>query len=283
LRGRCTIAGPSERFVGVGLHSGRESWIQLYPTLYPGRGIIFRSQDSGAEISASAANVTSTNRSTTLGNGELRVETVEHLLSALYSTGITDVEIAFQGTELPIGDGSALPFVHLVENAGLTELGGVLDELTLEKEVVVSDGHGSVLTAVPSDSFWITAVLDYSDYSAIGAMAASYSGVDYKTLIAPARTYGFYHELDALKAAGLGLGVSYSNVIALENDGKPDARTPLRMNDELVRHKILDIIGDLSLSQKEIKIGIVALRPSHKLNVQLSRILLGQGEKSGVI
>lgn len=275
---RCTLAKPSVRLNGVGLHGGLDSWIELHPAQCSRQGIIFRSNDSGADVSASVANVVSTNRSTTLGNDHIKIETVEHLLSALYSMEITDVDVVFHGSELPITDGSALPFVELIETSGLRRLDDVLEEYTLEREVVVTDGHGAVITAVPSDRFWITAVVDYSKYPAIGMLAARYNGSDYKAGLAPARTYGFHHELAALKAAGLGKGASFENVVALEDDGKPDARTPLRMADELVRHKILDMIGDLSLIQKKMKVGIVALRPSHSLNVQLARILLGQGE-----
>jgi UDP-3-O-[3-hydroxymyristoyl] N-acetylglucosamine deacetylase len=234
-------------------------------------------------VSASTANVVSTNRSTSLSTRDVRVDTVEHLLSALYSCDVSDAEVLFLGNELPIADGSSLPFVRLIEEAGLSELPGELENLQIDREIAVSDGRGSVLTAVPSDHFWVTAIVDYSDCPAIGLSAANYAGERYAEFVAPARTYGFHNELEALKAAGLGKGASFDNVVALERDGSPDSRTPLRMNDELVRHKILDLIGDLSLTQKKLKIGVVALRPSHSMNVKLSNALLGPGERLGVL
>jgi UDP-3-O-[3-hydroxymyristoyl] N-acetylglucosamine deacetylase len=275
---RATVAAPTARFIGIGLHSGLTSWIEIHPASAPGRGIIFRSHSSGKEVAASSTNVISTNRSTCLGADNIRVETVEHLLSALYSFGISDADIVFDGQELPIGDGSSLPFFKILNDAGLTNLDGERDLLTLDRAVVVTDGKGSVLTAVPSDHFWVTAILDYSSYPAIGTTSVSYADDHYWETIAPARTYGFHHELEALKSAGLGKGASIDNVVALQDDGAPDERTPLRLPDELVRHKILDLIGDLSLSQKTNKFGVVALRPGHTLNVQLSRALLGNGE-----
>jgi UDP-3-O-acyl-N-acetylglucosamine deacetylase len=213
----------------------------------------------------------------------LRFETVEHVLSALCGFGVTDAVVIVDGTELPIGDGSALPFIELLEEVGIAEVGGAMDELSITSPVVVSDGRGAVLTAVPSDKFWVMAVLDYSRYQALGVLAATYDGSEYKSSISVARTYGFHHELEALRSAGLGLGASLENVVALGDDGAPDPRTPFRMNDELVRHKILDMIGDFSLVGKKLNIGLVGLRPSHTLNVRLAKALLDQGKSTGEI
>jgi len=244
---------------------------------------MFRSYQTGAEVTASVDNVVSTNRSTCLGSETVRVDTVEHILSALYGCGVTDAVVLFDGTELPIGDGSSLPFVELIESVGVTDIEGDLPELSIHTDIVVSDGKGSVLTAVPSDDFWITTVLDYTAFPALGMIASGYTNRNYSAAIAPARTYGFHHELEALRAAGLGLGAGYDNVVALGADGGVDALTPLRMPDELVRHKMLDMIGDLSLSQKKIKIGVVAVRPSHTLNIRLCKELLKLEEESGVL
>ncbi len=280
---RATVAQPTERFTGIGLHSGKEAWFQVRPASHPGQGILFRSHSSGRAVAASVLNVVSTNRSTCLGADQVRVDTVEHVLSACYGFGVTDAEIVFEGRELPIGDGSSLPFYKLLLSVGLRTTDVPQEELKLDRDVVVTDGAGGVLCAVPSDHFWISCVVDYSSFPSIGVQAAIYDGVGYHQSVAPARTYGFHHELDALRAAGLGLGANYENVVALDSTGKPDVHTPLRMHDELVRHKILDLIGDLSLSQKNIKVGIVAHRPSHTLNASLTRKILGAGGESGVI
>jgi UDP-3-O-[3-hydroxymyristoyl] N-acetylglucosamine deacetylase len=277
LTRRATVATATRRFVGVGLHGGNSAWFEIHPARLVGQGIIFRSHSSGASVRASVDNVVSTNRSTCLGSDDVRVDTVEHLLSALYACGVTDAEVLFEGVELPIGDGSSLPFTELIAAVGLQTYDVSANELTINGEIVVSDGRGAVITAVPSDHFWVAAMIDYTGYSAIGVSAAIYSGEGFRETVAPARTYGFHSELEALRAAGLGKGATLQNVIALEFDGRPDERTPLRMQDELVRHKILDLIGDLSLVQKQIKVGIVAVRPSHSLNVSLSRKLASLG------
>ena len=245
------MPGHLKRFSGVGLHTGCISSIQILPAEFTGQGIIFRQSSGLGEVRASHEFVVSTNRSTCLSFGEVRVDTVEHVLSALYGCGISDAIVLFEGFELPIGDGSSLPFVDLIMDAGVRHLDGDQDQLVLDRAFVVTDGRGAVLTAVPSDHFWIAATVDYSTYAAIGIQSAVYREGDYRVSVAYARTYGFYSELDALRAVGLGRGVSLDNVIALDANGAADPQTPLRSLDEIVRHKILDLIGDLSLTRKK--------------------------------
>jgi UDP-3-O-[3-hydroxymyristoyl] N-acetylglucosamine deacetylase len=277
LSGRQTVAAATERLYGVGLHTGSPCWIQLAPAEFPGAGIIFRNYSTCGEVTAAYHSVVSTNRSTCLASDATRVDTVEHLLSALYGCNITDAVVLFDGTELPIGDGSSLPFIELIESVGAEPVSGLIEDLTLEKEVAITDGNGSVMTAVPSDSFWAAITIDYSSCPSIGVQSAIYRGENYRSEVGQARTYGFFHELDALRSAGLAKGASLENVVALDNLGNADPQTPLRMQDELVRHKLLDIIGDLSLLQRRLRVGIVALKPSHNMNARMTGELLRMG------
>jgi UDP-3-O-[3-hydroxymyristoyl] N-acetylglucosamine deacetylase len=255
-RSRRTLASPSEVLSGVGLHSGRPASVRLLPVA-SGTGVTLRDLDSGQEIPARVS---------------IMVQTVEHLLSALAAMGVDDVLVETQGGEFPAADGSAAPFVRLIQAAGTAEHAGVLSPLRLGRPRLLQSDDGSSLLALPSPEFQATVVLDYPKHPWIGTLSADYDSRrdDYASEIAPARTYGFLGEIAWLQVRGLALGASRDNGIALREDGYD---TTLRFDDELARHKLLDLIGDLSLIGRPLAARVIAVKPSHALNCRFARLL----------
>jgi len=268
---RATLMASTPRLEGVGVHSGRSSWVTIHPAtdVEIGSGIRFLSAADGISQQVSPASVISSARCTTIAVGQHKLSTVEHLMSALYGTGITDAVIEFDGEEVPILDGSASAFVEALLGVGIAKS-------DRELPVLVPDGcfeetiGNSAIFAFPSDRFSATAIIEYPDRPDIGTQAAFFDGVNYAAEVAPARTYGFLSELQALTAKGLATGASFKNCVALSDSGAADSRTPLRFENELARHKLLDVIGDLSLAGLDLKAHIVALRPSHAVNCSLA-------------
>jgi UDP-3-O-acyl N-acetylglucosamine deacetylase len=236
-------------------------------------GIRFRSAN-GDEATVDANSVVDTRRCTVVEACGRRLSTTEHLLSALNGVGITDVVVEFYGPEVPILDGSAVGFVRELRAAGVRDLSESLDPVIVHEPIDVIGQNGERMIAAPADHFSLVVVLDYPNRRAIGTQAAMYErGSDYERDIAPARTYGFLSELDKMLALGLAGGASLDNCIALDDDGRADPRTPLRFANELARHKLLDVIGDLMLIGRPIQAQVVALRPSHAVNSALARKL----------
>lgn len=248
--------------------------MKILPAEKPGDGIVFRRDRDGCEIHAVSGNVAGTSRCTALSENGIAIQTVEHVLSALAGTGVTDALIAFEGGETPAMDGSALPFAEAVLEAGVVDLPQTVSVLAPRVPLVVGGASGEMLVFVPADRFWASVVLDYPDRPALGAQAATFYSDDiagesaYVREIAPARTYGFLAELEYLRANGLARGASADNAVALRDDGSPDERTPLRFPNEAARHKLLDLIGDLCLIGRPLSCGILAVRPSHALNAR---------------
>ena len=269
VRLRQTLARPSVVLSGAGLHSGAGASVRLLPAM-AGTGLVFRRQTDGQEIPALAANVFETSRCTRLKLGGFEVQTVEHILSALAGLGVDDAVVEIDGPEVPAMDGSAAPFAAAILDAGLREQSGTAAPLTLTQSVFVSE-RGCTIVGLPSDKLSLTVVLDYPRQAYLGTQAAVFDGAgDYTAQIAPARTYGFLSEIEALRAAGLGLGASFENAVVL---GDAKYETPLRFPNELARHKILDLIGDLALVGRPVCAEIIAVKPGHTLNVRLARLL----------
>lgn len=269
-RPRLTLASPSRVLEGVGLHSGADASVCLHPAP-AGAGLTFRDRRSGQEIPARAANVTDTSRCTRLGLNGREVQTVEHVLSALAGVGVDDAVIETEGGEMPAGDGSAAPFVALIQGAGLRQQQGVVHPLTLTQPIIVSAG-GAALVALPAERFTLAVVLDYPRHPYLGTLAAAFDAAqdDYAAEIAPARTFGFLAEIEALRVQGLGLGASRENAVVL---GEDRYETPLRFANELARHKLLDLIGDLALLGRPLLAQVIAIKPSHALNTRLAQTL----------
>ena len=220
------------------------------------------------EIKAVAANVCDTRRGTTLGNGDVKIHTVEHLLSALAGLQIDNVRIDITGIEAPIMDGSALPFVHLIDEAGIVNQDVVPVLIAPQGPMWTLDGDKCIM-ASPSDSFRASVLVSFK-HKMIGEQAASFciNPDIYRREIAPARTFCTSDEIDYILSQGLGKGGNEDNVIIAYDD---HFSTSLRFNDEMVRHKVLDLIGDLSLTGGRIKADVFGLRTSHTLNTDLAR------------
>ena len=242
----------------------------------PAAGRRFLDLLTGQEFPAAAANAEETARCTVLRAGPVAVQTVEHLLSALASLGVDDCVIETRGGEIPAGDGSAAPFVALLRAAGLRDQpeGALVEGLALMRPCLVSGENGALLLALPSPRFQATVALDYPDQPWIGTQAVTFDAGadDYAQDIAPARTFGFVRELDWLRAHGLALGASRENAVAL---GESGYETPLRFPDELARHKLLDLVGDLSLVGVPLCAQVIAVKPSPRAQtVRLARRLV---------
>jgi len=266
-----TLAKPSLTLRGVGLHSGADAAVRFRPAP-AGAGLIFQHILTGQEIPARAENVSDTSRCTRLSAVGWEVQTVEHALSALAGLGVDDALIETEGGELPAADGSAAPFAALIAGAGLREQPGpLLKPLALSAPLALGEGVASVV-ALPSDRFRATVVLDYPRHAYLGTLAATFDAAqrDYAAEIAPARTFGFLSEIEWLRAHGLGLGATRDNAVVL---GEDRYETPLRFPNELARHKLLDLLGDLALIGRPLAAHVIAVRPGHALNVRLALAL----------
>lgn len=265
---RQTTLGSTVCVSGIGMHTGAESRVALKPA-GKGCGICFVT--GGTRINAVAANVTNTRRCTGLGLGAARVDTVEHLLSALSALQVDNCDIAVDGPELPILDGSALPWVKAILDAGIAELDERVYPLRLTHPVVLNM-DSTWIAACPSDSYSITCVTHF-DHPMLRTDIFTYSGdpSDYRRDLAPARTFGFAEEVEALLQAGLARGGSLDNALIIHRDRFSDA---LRVPQEWLRHKTVDLIGDLSLVGSRFHAVVTAIRPSHHANVAFAARLM---------
>ena len=249
---------------GIGLHSGIYTTVKLKPA-GPGSGITFiRADLDGLRIPALQASTTALDYATTVGRDDVSVGTVEHLLSALMASGITDVDIHINGPEVPIVDGSALPFMHLIDAGGVRQLGTEVPLLRLREPIEVVDGE-KFIRMVPSSRLLLKYKIDFA-HPVIGKQSFQfdYQADSFIKKIAPARTFGFVRDVEKMRAAGLARGGSVENCIVL---GDQDVMNgPLRFRDEFVRHKILDLLGDLALIGRPIAGEITASRAGHALH-----------------
>jgi UDP-3-O-[3-hydroxymyristoyl] N-acetylglucosamine deacetylase len=263
---------------GIGLHSGIYTTIKLKPA-GPGSGITFiRADLNGLRIPALQASTTALDYATTVGKDDVSVGTVEHLLSALMASGITDVDIHIDGPEVPIVDGSALPFMHLIDAAGVRELVSEVPLLRLREPIEVVDGE-KFIRMMPSNRLVLRYKIDFS-HPVIGKQSFQfdYHQDSFIKKIAPARTFGFVRDVEKMRAAGLARGGSVENCIVL---GDHDVMNgPLRFRDEFVRHKILDLLGDLALIGRPIAGEITANRAGHALHSRFVAKVLAAAARS---
>lgn len=265
---RRTLGGPAE-VTGTALHTGGFATVRLAPG-EPGSGIVFRRTDlDGApRIAARIGGVDVTERRTGLAAGEVRVETIEHLLAAAHALGLDDLAVDIDGPEPPILDGSFLPWLDALEAAGIVDTPGEPAVLEIIEPFTVQAGEASYVVA-PADSLRITATIEW-DHPVIGRQSASHDITPeiFRREIAPARTFGFMHEVAALQSRGLLQGASPEMAVVLSEDAV--ATGDLRWEDEFVRHKIGDVVGDLALLGARVRAHIVAERPSHQGNIALA-------------
>jgi len=261
---------------GVGLHSGIYTKIELHPAR-SGSGITFvRTDLGGLRIPALQASTTALDHATTVGRDDVSIGTVEHLLSAIVAFGITDVDIEIDGPEVPIIDGSALPFVHLIDAAGIKSLGDTIEPFRVSRPVEVKDGD-KWIRIVPANRLSIRYKIDFS-HPSIGKQSLHFEpGTDsFAKKIAPARTFGFLHEVEHLRAVGLARGGTVENCIVLGDKGVTNG--PLRFKDEFVRHKVLDLLGDLALVGLPLVGEITAHKAGHALHSRFVQQILALPE-----
>ncbi len=262
---------------GVGLHSGAKVNMILRPA-EPNSGIVFRRSDlSGSvEIKATWENAVETPLCTTLSGADgAEVSSIEHLMSALSGCGIDNVTVEMTGPEVPIMDGSAAPFVFLIECAGTTEQAAPRRALRVLKEITVREPHRSASIA-PDLGFTVDFRIDF-DSPAVAHQDWSVRVTDtiYKRDIAHARTFGFLDEVDKLRSMGLARGGSLDNAIVISGDRILN-EGGLRYGNEFVRHKVLDLIGDLYLIGAPVIGRIRGIRAGHALTLRLLRALFAE-------
>lgn len=262
--------GKDVTYKGLGLHSGMPVTMTMHPAA-PGTGIIFKRSDlpGGPEVPAQSRYITNTLRATTLEKGKAKVFTVEHVLSALYALQIDNCVIEMDSPEPPVGDGSAKTFCDMVEEAGIETQDEMIPILTLDTSAAVYEDN-KFITALPYDGLRIT-FTSINPHPLLGTQMRDVviDHDSYMKEIAPARTIGFTWELEAMRKMGLGKGGTLENAVVYS---ETECLSQLRFPDELVRHKILDILGDISLVGP-LHAHIIAVLGSHKLNAELSEKL----------
>ena len=254
---------------GIGLHSGAHIEMTLHPAA-PDTGIRFRRRDLGTtEIRAHWRNVVDSSLCTTLGNGKgVSIATVEHLMAAFGGLEVDNVLVELNGPEVPVMDGSAAPFVFLIECAGLVEQDAPRRAVRVLKPVSVGT-PGKSAALVPDDGFSVSFAIDFAcDAIRRQELTLSPSPENFKEGLSPARTFGFLHEVDQMRAAGLARGGSLANAVVISGDRILNEEG-LRYDDEFVRHKMLDALGDLYLAGGPLLGHFHGVRSGHALNRQL--------------
>jgi UDP-3-O-[3-hydroxymyristoyl] N-acetylglucosamine deacetylase len=248
---------------GIGLHSGKPVRVTLSPAPADA-GIVFFADDE--RIPAAPESVFDSNYATTLGRGRRHVQTVEHLLAAAGGLGVDNLAVRVEGGEVPAMDGSAKPFVALLLSAGRVDLSARRRPITIPYPIRVGS-EARWLTIVPAPRLRISYTLD-NDHPAIGTQALSWIATERSFVedFSPARTYGFLRDLGPIRRRGLAQGVSLDNTIGIGNGG---VLTGLRYRDEFVRHKVLDLVGDMSLLGRPLRGHIVGRNAGHALNYEL--------------
>ncbi len=265
-------------FEGAGLHTGAPARVRIHPAP-AGHGLRFRVNDA-VEFPARADYVVDTVRATVLGVGEHRVSTVEHLLSALLGCGVDNALIAVDGGEIPVEDGSAKVFADAFDAVGLTTLHDARARWIPTETRVFRDGD-KLLVVAPASAFRVRMLVDYPAPIGTQYVEAEIAPDTYRSEVAPNRTFGFLHEVEALVKRGLAQGGTLENAVVFGPDGP---LAPLRSPTEPARHKILDLVGDFALLGAYPQCEVIAVKSGHKLHCTAVRELLGDaaGESTAV-
>ncbi len=265
---------------GIGLHTGRPVRLELKPAP-SGAGIVFRRVDLGVSIPASLSCLDRLDHATTLTRDGASIDTVEHLLSALFALGVDDALVEVNGPEVPVLDGSAAPFVILIHEAGLKPLPESREYLRILAPVEVVHG-GKWARFSPADHFRVTYTIGF-DHPLLRHQNASFrvNAEAFTEQIAPARTFGFLREVETLRRNGLALGGSLENAVVIGETGVLNNK--LRFEDEFVRHKILDAIGDVALLGRPILGHLEATKAGHALHAALCQKLLATPDAWDVV
>jgi UDP-3-O-[3-hydroxymyristoyl] N-acetylglucosamine deacetylase len=271
----------SVEIVGIGLHKGVPVKMKLEP-LEVNSGIVFYRQDEGVSIPLSPEYVVDTKMATVIGKDGVVISTIEHLLSAIYAYGIDNLRVVIDNDEVPVLDGSSSGYCMLIDEVGIEEQDATKKAILVKKEIGI-EVEGKHVKLKPSNHIIYDFSIDF-DHPAIGEQEFKfdYSIADYKENISRARTFGFLHEVQYLRSIGLAQGGSLENAIVLD-DQKILNPEGLRYNDEFVRHKILDAIGDMCLLGHTLIGEYNAHAGSHHLNHLLTKKLLEDPENYEII
>jgi len=289
-------------FEGNALHTGESVKVNLVPS-DANTGIVFvRTDLDNAEIPALAKHINRTNRQTILHKGDASVGTVEHLMASLYALGVDNLRVELNGSEIPILDGSAAPLVDLITKAGMEEQSEEKNYYILEEPFTFKDDDGSEIMALPSDSFEVSALIDYGT-SVLGPQHAHLDHMtNFREEIASARTFSFLRELEPLLDQGLIKGGDLNNAIVYVDQEiapatldklkaafeKEDVQVTnrgtlnnieLRFSNEAARHKLLDVIGDIALLGRPLKARLIATKPGHGVNAEFTKALAAKTRK----
>lgn len=257
---QATLAAPVT-FEGVGLHTGAQTRVEIRPAP-EGHGLVFALGEDGFAVPALAEYVTDTSRATVLGRDGRTVSTVEHLLSALFGLGVSNAVIAVSGPEIPVADGSGKRFVESLETAGLAPQPAPRATLALDAPFVLREGD-RLFAAFPSDGFRVRFVADFPAPVGTQYYDGPMNASVYRADICAARTFGYLREVESLLARGLARGGSLENAIVFDENGP---MCPLRWPNEVVRHKVLDLLGDLALLGAWPQFDVVAIKSGHALH-----------------
>jgi UDP-3-O-[3-hydroxymyristoyl] N-acetylglucosamine deacetylase/3-hydroxyacyl-[acyl-carrier-protein] dehydratase len=260
---------------GVGLHSGNRVHMTFLPAP-PNSGIRFRrvDLDGKPEIEARIEHVSETNRSTTLSKGNARIHTVEHVLASFAGRGIDNAIVELDANEPPVADGSAREYLKMIHTAGVVAQDEVRETFHIQAPIEFKAGE-TLISIFPDEKFRISCTSSDKQGRFTQFFSTAISAEAWEKEIAPARTFCFFEEIEYLIKNGLIKGGSLENAVVIREDAVLTTE-PLRFTDEFVRHKILDIIGDLSLIGKPIAGHVVAIKPSHSANCELARQITAQ-------
>jgi UDP-3-O-[3-hydroxymyristoyl] N-acetylglucosamine deacetylase / 3-hydroxyacyl-[acyl-carrier-protein] dehydratase len=269
-----TLSGPVS-FSGIGLHSGNSVKMTFLPAA-PNSGVVFRRTDLDGkpEIAAKIENVVETNRSTTLGHGNTKIHTVEHVLAALAGCRVDNAIVELDANEPPIGDGSSRQYCQMIEDAGIAPQPEIREAYTVTDPIELTVGE-TEMTVFPSDTFKVSCTSTDKQGRFTQFFSLEVSPKTWLRDLSHARTFCFYEEIEFLIRNGLIKGGSLENAVVVRDDAVLTTE-PLRYPNEFVRHKILDIIGDLSLIGRPLNGHIIAVKPSHTANCELARQILAQ-------
>ncbi len=256
---------------GTSLHTGAKVSLKIQPAP-ANSGIKFKRKDLADEptIDATIANVKTVERATTIGEGSMRVHTVEHVLAALSALGVDNAVIEMDANEPPIGDGSGLMYVEAIQKAGVVQQDAPRLFFHVREPISIETKNGSLLILLPDDEFRISCTQAGPEGRFTQFMSTVITPAIFEREIAPARTFVYYEDVQALMEKNLIKGGSLENAIVVRGESVL-SKEPLRFPDEFVRHKILDIIGDLALVGRQIRGHVVAVRPGHGANTDLAR------------
>jgi len=273
----------SAGFSGTSLHTGEKVTLRLHPAPVD-HGIKFKRKDLQDEptIDVKVDNLKTVERATTIGEGSVRVHTVEHVLSALSAMGVDNAIVEMDANEPPIGDGSAQPYVDVIKRAGVSAQEAPRTFFDVREPSHIESKTGALLVLLPDEKFRISCTQAGPNNRFTQFLSMEITPTIFEREIAPARTFVYYEDVQPLMDKNLIKGGSLENAIVVRGEAVL-SKEPLRFPDEFVRHKILDIIGDLALVGHRIRGHVLAIKPGHSVNAELARMLARENARRTAI